>query len=120
MAQNGSDVTVTDRQLVGRNEELAALVELLDAPEELSRVAVLSGEAGIGKTSLWLAGIDAATAHGYRILSSRPSEAETGLSFAGLADLLGNAPARSCPSSRRSSGGRSRQRCCSGSPGARR
>jgi len=55
-------VTVTDRQLVGRNEELGAIVGLLDDPEELSGVAVLSGEAGIGKTTLWLAGIDAAAA----------------------------------------------------------
>ena len=52
---------------------------------------MLPGEAGIGKTTLWLAGIDAAAARGYRILSARPSEAETRFSFAGLADLLGNA-----------------------------
>jgi len=84
-------VTVTDRQLVGRDEEFGAIVGLLEGPEQLPGVVVLSGEAGIGKTSLWLAGIDAAAAHGYRILSSRPSEAETGLSFAGLDDLLGNA-----------------------------
>ena len=81
-------MTVTARHLVGRDEELEAIVGLLDAPEQLPGVAVLWGEAGIGKTTLWLAGIDGAAAHGYRILSSRPSEAETGLSFAGLADLL--------------------------------
>jgi DNA-binding CsgD family transcriptional regulator len=84
-------MTVATRQLVGRNEELEAIVGVLDVPEELPGVTVLSGEAGIGKTTLWLAGIDAAAAHGYRILSTRPSEAETGLSFAGLADLLGRA-----------------------------
>ena len=50
---------------------------------------MLSGEAGIGKTALWLAGIDAASARGYLILSSRPSEAETQFSFGGLTDLLG-------------------------------
>jgi DNA-binding CsgD family transcriptional regulator len=53
-------------------------------------VAVLPGEAGIGKTTLWLAGIDAAAARGYRILSSRPSEAEARFSFVGLSDLLDN------------------------------
>jgi len=84
-------VPVTPRHIVGRDEELGAIVRLLEAPEQLSGVAVLPGEAGIGKTTLWLAGIDTAAAHGYRILSSRPSEAETGFSFAGLADLLGNA-----------------------------
>ena len=50
-----------------------------------------SGEAGIGKTTLWLAGLDAAAARGYRILSARPAEAEATFSFAGLTDLLGNA-----------------------------
>ena len=52
---------------------------------------MLSGEAGIGKTTLWLAGLDAAAARGYRILSSRPAEAEATFSFAGLTDLLGDA-----------------------------
>jgi DNA-binding CsgD family transcriptional regulator len=85
------DVAVAARQLVGRDEELGAIVRLLDAPEQLSGAAMLSGEAGIGKTTVWLAGIDAAAARGYRILSSRPSEAETRFSFAGLTDLLGNA-----------------------------
>jgi DNA-binding CsgD family transcriptional regulator len=96
-AQNMRGVPVTARHLVGREGELGAILRLLDAPEQLPGAAVLSGEAGIGKTTLWLAGIDAAAAHGYRILSSRPSEAETGLSFAGLADLLGNAAADVLP-----------------------
>ena len=83
-------MSVTARKLVGREDELAAIVGLLDAIEQLPVVAVLPGEAGIGKTTLWLAGIEAATARGYRILSSRPSEAETRLSFVGLSDLLDN------------------------------
>jgi DNA-binding CsgD family transcriptional regulator len=69
---------------------LAAIDRLLDAPEQLPGVAVLPGEAGIGKTALWLAGINAAATRGYRIMSSRPSQAETRFSFAGLADLLGD------------------------------
>jgi DNA-binding CsgD family transcriptional regulator len=50
---------------------------------------VFAGEAGIGKTTVWLGGLEAATARGYRTLSCRPSEAETRFAFAGLADLLG-------------------------------
>jgi hypothetical protein len=42
----------TTRNLVGRDEELAVLVEALDTPEELPGATVLCGEAGIGKTSL--------------------------------------------------------------------
>ena len=85
------------RDLVGREEELGAIVGLVDAHEDLPGAVVLSGEAGIGKTTLWLAGIDAAAARGYRILSCRPSEAETGFSFAGLTDLLGNAAGEVLP-----------------------
>ena len=77
-------------KLVGRDEELAAIAELLEA-HDLPQAAVLHGEAGIGKTSLWLAGIDAARVSGFRVLSARPSEAETGLGFSGLSDLLATA-----------------------------
>jgi len=66
-------------------------MELLDGVEPRLGITVLKGEAGIGKTTLWLAGIDAASARGYRVLASRPSEAESSFSFAGLADLLGAA-----------------------------
>ena len=90
-------VLVTAQQLVGREEELGAILRVLEAPELLPGVAVLSGEAGIGKTALWLAGIDAATADGYRIMSSRPSEAETTFSFAGLTDLLDTAAVHVLP-----------------------
>jgi DNA-binding CsgD family transcriptional regulator len=82
-------VSVSAPHLVGREEELGAIVRLFDAPELLPGVTLLSGDAGIGKTALWLAGLDAAAARGYRVLSSRPSEAETTFSFAGLTDLLG-------------------------------
>jgi DNA-binding CsgD family transcriptional regulator len=82
-------VPTAARQIVSREEELGAIVRLLDAPELLPRAAVLRGEAGIGKTTVWLAGIHAAAARSYRILSARPSEAETQFSFAGLTDLLG-------------------------------
>jgi DNA-binding CsgD family transcriptional regulator len=67
------------------------MVVVLDTPEQLPRVAVLAGEAGIGKSILWQAGIDAAAERGYQVLSARASEAETLLSFAGLADVLGDA-----------------------------
>ena len=49
---------------------------------------MLQGEAGIGKTSLWLAGIDMASSRGFRTLSCRTSESETTFSYVGLADLL--------------------------------
>ena len=78
-------------QLVGREDELGAIHRLLGIPAMLPRAVTLWGRAGIGKTSLWLAGVDAARESGYRVMSSRPAEAETRLSYAGLTDLLGGA-----------------------------
>jgi DNA-binding CsgD family transcriptional regulator len=83
-------VPTAARQLVGRDEELRAIVRSFDASKDLRRAVVLSGEAGVGKTILWLTGVDAAAARGYRILSTRPAEAEAQFSFAGLSDLLGD------------------------------
>ena len=83
--------------LVGREEELAALLDLVDTPEELPSVAVVAGEPGIGKTALWLAGVEHADASGFRVLSSRPSEAEAGFSFLALTDILGEVAAEVLP-----------------------
>ena len=52
------------------------------------RVLAVEGEAGAGKSTLWRAGVEAATGSGHRLLRSEPSEAEADLSFAGLSDLL--------------------------------
>ena len=50
---------------------------------------LLSGEPGIGKTLLWELGIREAREAGWRVLQHRSAQAEAGLSFAGLSDLLG-------------------------------
>jgi DNA-binding CsgD family transcriptional regulator len=90
-------VTVAVQDLVGREEEFAALLDLLNAPDKLPATAVVVGEAGIGKTALWLAAVDEAAARGYIVLSCRPSEAEARFSFSGLADLLGEHVAEVLP-----------------------
>lgn len=84
-------MAVTPREVVGREDELGAIVGSLD-PERLPSAAALTGAAGIGKTTLLTAGIDAASALGYRILTARPAENETQLSFSGLSDLVGARP----------------------------
>jgi DNA-binding CsgD family transcriptional regulator len=84
-------------ELVGRESELRALVELLDAPDALPRTAVLAGDAGIGKTTVWLAALREAEARGYRALVARPSESEARFSFAALADLAGGVLAEVAP-----------------------
>ena len=81
-------MAVSVRHLVGREDERAALVDLLDAPADGLAAAVIVGDAGIGKTTLWLAAIEHAEATTSLVLSSRPSEAEAHFSFVGLADLI--------------------------------
>ncbi len=85
------DVPVEAPRLLGREQEVERILRLLDGTELLPAAAVLPGEPGIGKTTLWLAGLDGAAARGYRVLSARPSGAETQFSFVGLTDLLGSA-----------------------------
>jgi DNA-binding CsgD family transcriptional regulator len=74
-------------RIVGRETELAVLDKFMGSTGSL-RAFVLTGGPGIGKTSLWEAGVDAARRRGLRVLSARGSEAETRLSFAALIDLL--------------------------------
>jgi hypothetical protein len=57
------------------------------AAETTARTLVLGGGAGIGKTTLWEAGIEIARGRGTRVLVVRPSGAETSLAFAALIDL---------------------------------
>ena len=68
-------------EIYGRETELERVAAVSD------HALVLSGEPGIGKTTLWEAGIAAARERGVRVLIARPSGAETELSFAGLIDL---------------------------------
>ena len=73
--------------LVGRSKEVGALEDLLAAVRDgLSRVLVLRGEAGIGKTALleWAAGM----ASDMRVARVAGAESEMDLGFAGLHQLL--------------------------------
>jgi predicted ATPase len=74
--------------IVGRDEELASLRAFTEGKGEAAAAFVLEGEAGIGKSTLWLAGVEAARERGLRVLTSRPAEAERGLAHAGLGDLF--------------------------------
>ena len=77
--------------VIGREEELAEVASFLDRAAAASASLVLVGEAGVGKTTLWQAGVEAAHERSFRVLAASPSVAETGLSFAAICDLLGEA-----------------------------
>jgi predicted ATPase len=78
--------------LLGRDVELALLHAFLERrPEDGAAALLLEGEPGIGKTAMWRAATEAARERGLRVLRARPAEAERTLSFAALADLLGDA-----------------------------
>jgi DNA-binding CsgD family transcriptional regulator len=73
---------------VGREGELAAVQQLLDDVGAGPATLVLWGEAGIGKTTIWTAGVVAAGLRGDAVLQCRPAVAELRLTYAGLMDLL--------------------------------
>jgi len=75
--------------IVGREVELASVHAFLtDARRRLSALH-LHGEAGIGKSTVWQAALAEAARIGCRVVSTRPTEAEAQLPFAGLNDLFG-------------------------------
>jgi DNA-binding CsgD family transcriptional regulator len=74
--------------VIGRSDELAAVDAFLDALVEGPAALVFSGEPGIGKSTVWRAGVAAASSRSFRVLLCRPAETEAGLSFVSLADLL--------------------------------
>src|SRR5262245_35586303 len=85
----GSASTAVDgsrSEMLGRDDEASALLAFLEA--QLPAAAVLEGEAGIGKTTLFESAAAAARDRGFAVLACRPAESEIQLSFAGLADLL--------------------------------
>lgn len=74
------------RPIVGCDAELAVVDAFLDGRG--TRVLTITGEPGIGKTTLWREAVERARTRGALVLAARPAESEARLSFAGLADLV--------------------------------
>ena len=74
--------------VIGRESELAILHRFLDSIPTGPSALLLSGDPGIGKTTVWKEGLAGAQLRRYRTLSCGPVEAETRLSYAALGDLL--------------------------------
>jgi DNA-binding SARP family transcriptional activator len=77
--------------LVGRDRELAALVEAHAAAAPDGRLAVIEGEAGIGKTRLAAELLARVAAGGGTVLAARCHEDEAGLPYGPVVALLGEA-----------------------------
>jgi DNA-binding CsgD family transcriptional regulator len=73
---------------IARDPELAAIESFLDDPASGLRTLVLEGDVGIGKSTLWLAGVAAARERGYVVLQSRPAESEQAMAHVALGDLF--------------------------------
>ena len=80
--------------MIGRSQELEAISRCLDA----GGVLRLEGDPGIGKTTVWRAGLELARERGFRVLVAEPSEAERSLTYAALADLLEPIAGQALPS----------------------
>ena len=86
--------------MIGREKELERLGAFLDAGLRPTCL-VLDGEPGIGKTTLWEAGIAAARERGIAVRVARAGEAEAQLSFAALIDLAGGLDLAALPAPQR-------------------
>ena len=74
--------------LLSRSIERRATADLLDTARSSLASLILEGEAGIGKTTVWLATVEQAREGGFCVLAAQATEAETALAYSGVADLL--------------------------------
>jgi DNA-binding CsgD family transcriptional regulator len=74
--------------VISRSAEFRAVSEFLLSAERQPTGLVFEGEAGIGKTTIWLAAVAQARERGFRVFSARVGQTESVLAFAAVADLL--------------------------------
>jgi len=74
--------------LLGRQEMLRRLGDLLDGVPRHGVMVALTGEPGVGKSAVQAAAVEEARARGFVVLSARGSESETHLPFASLHQVL--------------------------------
>lgn len=74
--------------VASRLTDFQAVLDFLTAASQRPAALSIEGEAGIGKTTLWLEAADRARTRGATVLSARAVQAESVLAYAALADLL--------------------------------
>ncbi|HEY8847544.1 MAG TPA: ATP-binding protein, partial [Candidatus Limnocylindrales bacterium] len=75
-------------ELIGRRGELEAVDRFVERVRDGLASFLVIGDAGIGKTSIWVEGARRAGSGGARVLRSAPAESERSLTLGGLTDLL--------------------------------
>lgn len=86
MATAGAESRVAE--LLGREDELARIYELIDGIGARGGALVVRGEAGIGKSALLAAARERARQRGATVVSTTGTLSEAPLAFAGLHQLL--------------------------------
>src|SRR5258705_12050640 len=76
-------------RMISRSAEFRAVADFLLSAERQPTGLVIEGEAGIGKTTLWLAALDQARERGFRVFSARGGQAESVPAYAAVADPIG-------------------------------
>ncbi|MGV0642459.1 LuxR family transcriptional regulator [Mycolicibacterium sp. XJ2546] len=74
--------------VIKRPAEYRVVSEFLRSAATRPSGLVLEGETGVGKTTLWFAGVDDARERGFRVLWARVGPQETSLTYAAVADLF--------------------------------
>ncbi|OBB67853.1 LuxR family transcriptional regulator [Mycobacterium sp. 852014-50255_SCH5639931] len=77
-----------DRHPVSRATEAEAVADFLDGCSVNPASLLLEGEAGIGKTTLWLSAVQQARARGMHVLAARAAATESVTAYISLADLF--------------------------------
>jgi hypothetical protein len=74
--------------IVGRESDLDRVRSFIGSVSEGPSALLQEGAAGIGKSTLWHAGVSIARARGHRVLACRAAESEARLSYTALGDLF--------------------------------
>jgi DNA-binding CsgD family transcriptional regulator len=79
--------------VVNRPFEFRSVSEFLRDARSQPSGLIIEGEAGIGKTTLWLSAVEHARTSGFRVLHARIGPTESVLAYTAVADLLRDIPA---------------------------
>jgi DNA-binding CsgD family transcriptional regulator len=77
------------RAVVGRSDHIRAIARYLQSADAHSSALLIEGEAGVGKSTLWLFALEQASELGFHTMSARASQVETEMAYGTVADLLG-------------------------------